>query len=251
MADGHPDPAQTASTHSPGGAAAQQFATDAAALVDLHACQLEAWHGRTASWVLPACRPLRNLEITAGVGFVPERGSQVAEYVLQVKALLREAPPGRPGLGVAAGFGLDPQAQATGGGVSGVYAHVPASFVLGADRLVLHRNLGWRFERDGHGDHRHVHPDAPHEDEGAHHALTWAARSDLLLPVPGERFTLIAELFGEMASRPEYQVGVRTGVIPARLLVDISCGGHTVPALSAGPGAGWVVGVAWTPPPFR
>jgi hypothetical protein len=54
----------------PAAAEAQQFATDDAGIADYRACQVEAWRGETASWLLPACHFIRNLEITAGMGFV-------------------------------------------------------------------------------------------------------------------------------------------------------------------------------------
>lgn len=218
---------------------AQQFVTDDAAIVDFRACQLEAWHGEVASWVLPACQFVPRLELTAGIGFVAEDGSRAAEYVLQGKYLLRELTPDGWGAALVAGLGDNPLSQ-VGGGVAGIFAYVPLSVSLGSDRLVLHGNLGWHLEREAHahGDHHH--------DE-AHHALTWAARADLRLPTAGERFTLIGELFGENRTRPEYQLGVRSTLIPDRLLLDVSWGGHTAPGA---PGAGWAIGLAWTPSPF-
>jgi len=42
------------------------------------------------------------------------------------------------------------------------------------------------------------------------------------------------------------EAGVRTALIPEWLLVDVSWGGHTQSGLN---GAGWSVGLAWTPPP--
>lgn len=55
-------------------AAAQQFVTDNATITPHRACQLEGWYGEAAAWVLPACRFVRPLEITAGVGFVADEG---------------------------------------------------------------------------------------------------------------------------------------------------------------------------------
>jgi hypothetical protein len=79
-------------------AATQQFVTDDAGIVDFRACQLEGWHGESASWVLPACQPIRHLEITAGVGFIPENGSRAVEYVLQAKHVPPEVEPGHVGV---------------------------------------------------------------------------------------------------------------------------------------------------------
>jgi hypothetical protein len=221
-------------------ASAQQFVTDDAGTVGFRACQLEGWYGESASWILPACEFVRNLEITAGVGFLPENGTHDTEYVLQGKYLLRQLTTGDIGVGVVAGLGFGPLSQVVGNGVAGVFAYVPVGLSLVADRLILHANLGWHFDRNDHDDHAH-------EQAERHHALAWAARADVLLPVPGERVTLIGELFGQNRVRPEYQVGLRTTIIPDRLDFDLSWGGHTAAAL---PGAGWAAGVAWTPPPF-
>jgi hypothetical protein len=81
-------------------------------------------------------------------------------------------------------------------------------------------------------------------DQAAQHAFTWAFRGDLVLT---ECFTLIGELFGEDRLRPEYQLGLRTILLPEYLLADLSYGGHSAPGVA---GAGWAVGLAWTPPPL-
>jgi hypothetical protein len=220
----------------PAEAGAQQFVTDDAALVDLRACQFEAWLGQTASWILPACRPIRGLELTAGIGYLAVDGEASAEYVVQAKTVFRELAPGGLGIGLVAGAGIDPLTQVTGGRVAGLFAYVPASLSLAAERLILHGNLGWHFERDDHGH--------PHGEDEGHHALTWAGRADLVL---SDRFVLIGELFGEDRIRPEYQVGLRSTLLPDRVVVDLSYGGHTASGFA---GAGWALGFAWTPAPF-
>jgi hypothetical protein len=220
-------------------AAAQQFVTDDATLTELGACQLEGWHGEVTSWILPACRFVGNLELSVGVGFVGHGDGRRTEYVVQGKYLLRELTSDGFGIGLVAGIGYDPLSQVAGG-VEGVFAYVPVSLSLRDDRVVLHGNLGWHVELD-----EHTHDGVVHG--AAHHALIWAARADLLLPVVGERFTLIGELFGEDGLRPEYQVGVRSELVAERLLMDVSWGGHTQGGLR---GAGWTIGLAWTPPPL-
>jgi hypothetical protein len=153
---------------SPAALSGQQFVTDDAGIVDFRACQLEAWRGEIASWVLPACQILPRLELTAGVGLVQEEAERQLDYVLQAKYRLREL--GASGLGIAvavvAGVGFDP----------------------------------------------------------------------------------ISQIFGEGALLPEYQLGVRAALVPERLHADLSWGGHTDVDLR---GAGWTLGLAWTPPPFR
>jgi hypothetical protein len=55
-----------------------------------------------------------NLDLTAGVGFVAGGpGRRSAEFVIQGKYLFREMPPNGLGVGLVAGFGMDPLAQAS------------------------------------------------------------------------------------------------------------------------------------------
>jgi hypothetical protein len=216
-------------------ARAQQFVTDDAALTTPRACQLELWHGKVSSWVQPACHFVPGLELMAGVGLVDDGGARRAEYVLQGKYLLRETPEDGLGLGLVAGIGFDPRAQAVGG-VEGVFVLVPASLSLRGGRLLLHGNLGWHFERTGH--------DPVHEGDDGHHGLNWTARADVRLPGAGDRLTVIGELFAEDRLRPEFQLGLRTVLAADRLSLDLSWGGHTDRPHR---GAGWTAGLIWTP----
>jgi hypothetical protein len=220
--------------------AAQQFVTDDAATVGYGACQLEGWHGQVASWILPACEPFRGLELSLGFGAVADNeAARENKFLVQGKYIFRELAPNRFGYGVVLGAGVDPLAQATGRRVEGVYAYLPLTVAAASGRLVLHGNPGWRFEYDAHG-HDHA-----HDGSGGHHELTWALRGDILLT---EGFTAIGELFGHDRAPPEYQLGLRTTLLPHRLGADVSYGGHTD---RASRGTGWVVGFAWTPPAFR
>jgi hypothetical protein len=229
----------------PAPGAAQQFVTDDAAIADRGACQLEAWHGRTESRIEPACTLLPNMELTAGVGWIDEGGpDREVEWALEAMYLFREMAPGRVGVGLIAGFGLHPSRQATDERLEEVFAFVPMSYTTPGERLILHANLGWHYETDH--DHGHTHGHA-HDQEGGHHALTWGLRADVPIPVAADRFTLIGELFGEDRLLPEFQIGVRTALLADRLAMDVSWGGHTQDDLT---GYGWVVGLAWTPPPF-
>lgn len=218
---------------------AQQFVVDDAEIVDRNACQFEAWHGQTGSWILPACQFIPSLEISAGIGFVDEGGdTRDVEYVVQGKYIVRELQPNDVAFGLVAGFGLDPLAQVTGERLHSFFAYVPATVSLFDDRAFLHGNIGSAYHEDGHG-HGPVH------DNGGHHAITWGLRTDFWLH---SRIALLAELFGEDRFYPEFQLGGRFVVIPDRVELDLSLAGKTESGFS---GAGWAFGVAWTPPPFR
>jgi hypothetical protein len=223
----------------PAGADAQQFVVDDAVMAEYRSCHLEVWHGQSTSWILPGCQPVRNLELSAGVGFVDIGDGRDTEYVLQGKYLFRGLAPNDFGVGFVGGIGYAAPAPLSRG-VAGVFAYIPSSLSLSDDRVVLHGNLGWHLQRDDH-----EHNGVVHEDP--HHALTWGARADLLLPLRIERFTLVGELFGEDRLLPEFQVGVRGELFAERLFLDLSWGGNADREL---PGAGWTVGLAWLPPPF-
>jgi hypothetical protein len=220
----------------PGVARAQQFVVDDAPIVDAGACQLEAWHGRLAGWALPACQLISNLEVTAGVGWLRDfdNGWDV-DYVVQGKYSLRELEPSGVGVSLVVGAGLGPRAQAMGRSFHEFFAYVPVSVSTLDDRFLLHLNAGWTMEREPHGDHDHTH----------HHFL-WGGRGDVAVT---HRFTLIGEVFGEGRETPEFQVGLRTTLIPDRLLMDVSYGDQLRDRVDENR-IGLVVGLAWTPPPF-
>lgn len=210
-------------------ATGQQYVVDDAAIVDPGVCQVEAWHGRRASWILPACQAVRNLEIAVGVGFVAsDDGFRETEYALEAKTLFRPLSPGDWGIGLVVGVGPNPSASERH--LGDIYAFVPASLSLGDDRVVLHANLGWEWHRDAvdHGDHVHD------EDE---HQATWGARIDVgLFP----RLSAIAEVSGEARHRPEFQTGFRLHLPEAGIEMDVSWGDHTERGVR---GAGLTVGM--------
>lgn len=221
-------------------AAAQQFVVDDAAIVDRGACQLEAWSGESSTWLLPACQFIPRTELTLGAGFVPDNGGRSWEWVAQAKVNLREMQDNMAGVGLVFGVGMDPIGQTAGSRVSGAFAYLPVSLPLANERVTLHGNLGWHFERDSdeHDHHDHSHADGSR----GHHGVTWGVRGDVVV---APRFTVIAELFGEDAGRPEFQAGIRTELLPDRVGLDVSWGGHTARGVG---GAGWTIGFAWTPP---
>jgi hypothetical protein len=216
-------------------AAGQQFVTDDAARVDRGACQVEVWHGEVSSWLLPACHLVPGVELTAGLGWVRENGERSTENVLQAKSVFRPLGPNRLAVGLVAGLGLDPVEQSRTGTVSSAFAFVPVSYSPRGDDLLLHMNVGLHLHRREDGQ----------EELSRRSDLTWAVRGDVPL---GGAVTGIAELYGFEGERPLYQLGLRTAVIEELLGIDVSWGGNT---RSGEAGAGWVVGLAWTPAPFR
>jgi hypothetical protein len=220
-------------------ALAQQFVTDDAAVVERDACQVEAWHAQRATWVLPACHLLRNLELTAGIGRVEVRQDvHEARYVFQAKTLFRQQEVHGFGLGAVAGVGLDPLGQIVARRIDAVFAYVPLSIAAADGRVALHQNVGWAYASEP------LETDAIGAAGERRHALTWGMRIDVAL---AERLTAIAELFGQSRLSPEYQAGLRVALVRERLLADVS---YTASAAGGTPGA-FAIGVAWTPPPWR
>jgi hypothetical protein len=223
-------------------AQAQQFVTDDAWIVGYGACQVEAWHGEVSSWIQPACQPIRNLEITAGPGFPFSDGERETRLTLEGKVLLREGNGRSPAVSVVVGTEAEALSQLYRERPPLLFAYVPVTTELVEDRFLLHLNLGLESERReeeaGNGGEA---------TKGSRRAATGAARADLVPPIAAERVTLVAELYGEAEGRPGYQLGIRGSLIPERLLLDVSYGGHTAAEES---GRGWTIGVGWTPPSF-
>jgi hypothetical protein len=237
-----------ASLAAPHVAAGQQYITDDAAITESRACQIQMWHGERASWVLPVCTPVRRVELS--LGFIAVWDSDPApgrtghfEYVVQAKAPLRPLRTDGWGIGAVVGAGRDPALAGTSPDVRSFYAYVPVSRSLAGDRVVLHQNTGWVYQRAGN-----------EEAWRGRHALSWAARADVAVGGgrrPG-RFpaVVVAEAYGAQGAAgasPEFQAGVRAFPRPDAVQLDLSWGGF----LRTGrPAAGWTVGLTLTPPPF-
>ncbi len=217
----------------PAPASGQQLVVDDAEIVDPGACQVEAWHGERASWILPACQLLPNVEISVGAGFIDDgTGHRETEHAIELKTLIRPLSPGSWGLGVVLGVGPNPSAEGEERRFGDVYAFLPASVSLLDDRLVMHGNVGWEWHREtiDHGDHAH---------ESDDHHLSWGLRSDVAL---NDTFTLLGEFYGEDDRRPHFQAGLRLQHDGAGVEVDLTWGGSTHPDEE---GPGFTVGVAF------
>lgn len=189
--------------------AARPFVTDDARLTTVASCQLESWvrsypQSREA-WVLPACNPGGNLEITLGQGLARSDSTGVAkDYVFQAKTLFRQLESNGWGWGLALGKVAHPGVNPGPNLLGNTYAYVPASFSFLDDRAIVHANLGWLRER---GSQRHN--------------LTWGLGGEFVL---GERSSVIAETFGDNRAKPYWQTGMRFFVIPNRVQVDATVG---------------------------
>ncbi len=204
----------------------QQMVVDDAGIVEYRAFHLETWIGTEESWILLAFSPLRGLELAAGAVITDDETFAVTE----AKYMFRAPSNNRAGFGLVAGALFAP--------FRGFYSYVPATLPLLDERVVLHGNLGYVFERhlEDHGDHSHTHED---------HAFTWGARTDLALAGP---VTLLGGLFGQNSETPDFQIGFRLEILLGLLEMDFTYGNNFSRQSS---GLGFTAGLAWTPPPFR
>lgn len=183
--------------------AGRPLVTDNAGLTEARSCQLETWYQHSDSlrerWVLPACNPWGNLEVTLGAVRFSDERLAATDYLLQGKTLFRALEKDSYGGGVAFGAIDDRHAGNT------LYGYIPVSVSLFDDNALAHFNLGWR--RDGVTDE---------------HPLTWGAaiQTDLFV----DRLNGFIEVFGDNRSDPNTQLGVSFAIIPDRLHFDLTFG---------------------------
>ena len=183
-------------------AAAQQVLVNDPTSVPVGAAQLEAWHSTQESWIAPAIRVHRRVELAGGVAFVDAGGAdrRTVEYSAESKVLLRPGSTHRVGAAVVGGVGLQ-QLGVPRGRPTTLFGYGVLSQDLLPGTLTAYQNVGWAHEENG-----------PHQ-------LTWGARLDWSLL---DRFTVIGEAYGEGRSDPFLQVAVRTVLLPDRVETDVS-----------------------------
>lgn len=212
---------------------ARPFVTDDARIVDHGACQVEAWTQQGPDgneyWMLPACNPTGNLELTAGPGLLPaDAGGHGAAVGLQAKTLVQPLRPGSWGVGLAIGSVLHSGVLAEDTALGTVFGYVPFSVETAGQVLTAHANLGVRYN-----------------GEPAVVSLLWGIAGELQLV---RRLSAIAEVFGGNAHRDQFtQVGMRLWLVPDRLQMDGTYGGQ----LGVGRDQEWfTLGLRALTPPF-
>lgn len=193
---------------------ARPLVTDDARVVDPGACQLEIWtrlgDAGDEYWALPACSPIANLELTAGVGVLPaDRGGppEHASVQLQAKTLFRSLTAHRIGVGLVAGTVLRAHGDVADLNVDRlgeVFGYVPVTVTLLRERAWLNLNLGARYRGDGAGGF-----------------LLWGAAAEVVLLGP---LTAIAEAYGDAPDPAFMQGGLRLTVVPERVQIDATYG---------------------------
>ncbi len=189
--------------------AARPLVTDDARLTSEGSCQLESWvriyPDSREVWVLPACNPGGNLEITLGGGRAKNTGeSPTNDYVLQAKTLLKPLETNGWGLGFAAGTVRHPEINPGPNLLGNTYAYVPLSASFYNDQIVMHANLGWLRDNASGEDH-----------------ATWGLGGEFQ---SAARLAVIAESFGDDKTLPYWQAGLRFAVIPDLFQIDATIG---------------------------
>lgn len=188
---------------------ARPFVTDDARMTTAGSCQLESWtrvyRNSTELWVLPACNPTGNLELTVGSGAakISDTSGSSEDYVFQAKTLFKPLGADGWGAGLAAGTIRHPQINPGPNLLGNTYVYMPLSMSFAADRLVLHLNAGWLRDK------------ATQSSQA-----TWGIGSELNL---NTRWMLIAETFGNTA-HTFWQAGARHSVIPGLFQLDATVG---------------------------
>ena len=189
--------------------AARPFVTDDARLTTPGSCQLESWTriypNAQEIWMLPACNPGGNFEITLGGGRAKNAEEHATnDYVLQIKTLFKPLETNGWGMGLAAGMVRHPEINPGPNLLGNSFAYVPFSASFYNDKIVMHANLGW------------LRDNASHQDN-----MTWGLGGELQMAT---RITIIAETFGDNRVRPYWQTGVRFAVIPNFFQIDTTIG---------------------------
>jgi len=193
---------------------ARPLVTDDAHVVDPGECQLETWtklgDAGDEYWAVPACSPITNLELTAGVGVLPaERGGKPEHPSVQVqmKTGLASVAERRMLLALVVGTVLRAHgevAELNADRLGEFYGYVPATLTIVPDRAWLNLNLGIRFRGDG---------------DGAF--ALWGAAMEAVAVGP---LTAIAEAYGDAPDPAFMQAGIRLTVVPERVQIDATYG---------------------------
>ncbi|HVL55596.1 MAG TPA: hypothetical protein VM491_03770 [Burkholderiaceae bacterium] len=186
--------------------------TEDAVIADPGACVVEAWAkrgrgGASEYWVMPACNPTGNFEITVGAMQLRAPGERDLRGILQGKTIFRALEPNGWGWGLVFGneYGATTQRPLRNRLIGDLYALVPVSWSVQDERWLVHANLGWMREREERRDRATY-------SLGTEYAVT-------------PRIWAIGEMFGESGNgRPFYHVGVRYWIVPERLQIDASYG---------------------------
>ncbi len=190
---------------------ARPFVTDDARLTTAGSCQLETWSraykASTEFWMLPACNPSGNLEITFGGGratYADSSTNSNSDYVFQAKTLLKKLDTNGLGYGFAVGTVLHPAINPGPNLLGNTYVYAPVSISFNDDKFIIHTNIGYMKEN---GTNKNI--------------ATWGIGSELNV---SDRVTWMIESYGDNRFNTYWQAGGRFSLIPRLLQIDSTTG---------------------------
>jgi hypothetical protein len=188
--------------------AGRPLITDNAGILPEAACQLESWLRPSRNLhqfvVHPACNPWGGVEW--GASWTRERateGPSTSLLGLQGKTVFKEVEPGSWGAGASLGLSRQVEGESTG-----ITRAATLIFTVAPSQpLAVHVNVGAL------------------QASSRHAVANWAAAIEYSL---NERWTLVAESYGERHGRPARQIGARTWIRPDSLQFDATLGREQV-----------------------
>lgn len=183
--------------------AGRPLSTEDAGVLEAGRCQLESWVDRSrdviVGWFVPACNVGGGIEWQVGAARMREAGeSRFQEAYLQAKKVLLEASDGVTSIGLVLGVTRQPLNEA-GRGWENPYAVLPISHAVGPAQV--HFNVGWSRDKATRRD-----------------TTIWGLAGEW----PVDRWTAVAEVFGENSERPSIRAGFRWTALPDTLEIDLT-----------------------------
>jgi hypothetical protein len=190
--------------------AAEPFVTDDAEVIPRGTCKIEAGKlgqadGRE-TWLQPACNLFSNIELELAHRVARSDGeARSSLHSVQAKGVWREMERDGYGAGWLVKSDIARHPQPDERRIREYAAALLVSYPAIADRVVLHANLGTRWDRT--------------ERKGA---ITAGFLAELEVH---ERLALLAEIYGVSRERRGIQAGLRFALVPDHVELTISRGG--------------------------
>lgn len=196
--------------------AQQMVVDDATVLVDKQ-MQLEAWYGSEESWIQPGFSLNHLWDFTPGLIFNTADDGKLSRILSELKYIPMDLDFDGYSYGWVGAIAFD-----TDGRVDWVYSYIPFTKQILDGGSLLHLNVGIDGQDNAAGDFEY--------------GFTTGARGDFGL---SDRFTILTELFTTDFKTPSFQAGLRVGLVPELLLLEVTYGeglekGVDYPGLNVG-----------------
>jgi hypothetical protein len=191
--------------------AGRPLETDDASILGSGTCQVETWVKRfrdtTDLWLLPACNPIGNLELTFGGAWTRGSDTYLSARLAQVKTSFRPLQADDWGIAATLGTTSYPRRAEGNSGAGDPYLYAAFSRSFAADAWIVHLNLGAVHERDVH-----------------EASAVWGFANEIRI---APRTQFLAEIYHLGRGQPYYQLALRHALVENRVLVDATYGDRT------------------------